>query len=90
MGLSRQEYWSGFPCPPPGDLPDLGIEPISPALQAHSSLTEPAVKPLFQKTVKMREKPGGAGLSPEWTLALHWKVAQTEVTGGISLTPAVW
>ena len=29
MGLSRQEYWSGLPCPPPGDLPNPGIEPIS-------------------------------------------------------------
>ena len=29
MGLSRQEYWSGLPCPPPGDLPDPGIEPVS-------------------------------------------------------------
>ena len=29
MGFSRQEYWSGLPCPPPGDLPDLGIEPAS-------------------------------------------------------------
>ena len=28
-GLSRQEYWSGLPCPPPGDLPDPGIEPMS-------------------------------------------------------------
>ena len=35
MGFSRQEYWNGLPCPPPGDLPDLGIEPaslMSPAL----------------------------------------------------------
>ena len=29
MGFSRQEYWSGLLCPPPGDLPDLGIEPTS-------------------------------------------------------------
>ena len=29
MGFSRQEYWSGLPCPPPGDLPDPGIEPAS-------------------------------------------------------------
>ena len=29
MGLSRQEYWSGFSCPPPGDLPDPGMEPAS-------------------------------------------------------------
>ena len=35
MGFSRKEYWSGLPCPPPGDLPNLGIEPrslMSPAL----------------------------------------------------------
>ena len=30
MGFSRQEYWSGLPCPPPGDLPNSGIEPTSP------------------------------------------------------------
>ena len=29
MGFSRQEYWSGLPCPPPGDLPDPGIKPVS-------------------------------------------------------------
>ena len=36
MGFSRQEYWSGLPCPPPGDLSDPGIEPSSLALQADS------------------------------------------------------
>ena len=41
MGFSRQEYWSGLPCPPPGDLPNVGIEPRSPALQADSLLSEP-------------------------------------------------
>ena len=30
--ISRQEYWSGLPCPPPGEIPDPGIEPESPAL----------------------------------------------------------
>ena len=34
MGCSGQEYWSGVPCPPPGDLPDPGIEPASPASPA--------------------------------------------------------
>ena len=34
MGFSRQEYWSGLPFPPPGDLPNLAIEPESPALPA--------------------------------------------------------
>ena len=38
IGYSRQEYWSGVPCPPPRDLPDPGIEPRSPALQADSLL----------------------------------------------------
>ena len=37
MGFSRQGYWSGEPFPPPGDLPDPRIEPVSPALQADSS-----------------------------------------------------
>ena len=36
MGFSRQEYWSGLPFLSPGDLPDPGIEPRSPALQADS------------------------------------------------------
>ena len=36
MEFSRQEYWSGLPCPPPGDLPNPGIEPRSLALQADS------------------------------------------------------
>ena len=34
MGFSRQEYWSGLPCPPPGDLPDSGMEPLSPVTPA--------------------------------------------------------
>ena len=34
MGFSRQKYWSGFPCPPPGDLPYPGITPMSPAAPA--------------------------------------------------------
>ena len=38
MGFSRQEYWSGLPFPSPGDLPDPGIEPTAPALQADSFL----------------------------------------------------
>ena len=36
MGFPRQEFWSGLPFPPPGDLPDPGIKPRSPALQADS------------------------------------------------------
>ena len=36
MGSSRQEYWSGLPCPLPGDIPNPGIKPASPALQEYS------------------------------------------------------
>ena len=47
MGFSRQEYWSGLPCPPPGDLSDPGVEPkspVSPALQVDSLPSEPLGK----------------------------------------------
>ena len=40
MGFSKQEYWSGLPFPSPGDLPDPGIKPKSPALQAGSLPTK--------------------------------------------------
>ena len=45
MEFSRQEYWSGLPFPSPEDLPDPGIEPESPALQADSLPSEPSRKP---------------------------------------------
>ena len=41
MGFSRQEYWSGLPCPSPGDLPDPRIKPGSPALQIDALPSEP-------------------------------------------------
>ena len=41
MGFSRQEYWSGVPFPPPGNLPDPGVEPMSPAWQADFFTLEP-------------------------------------------------
>ena len=46
MGFCRQEYWSGWPFPSPGDLPDPGIEPRSPALQADALPSESPGKPL--------------------------------------------
>ena len=45
MGFSRQEYWSGLPFPPPGDLPNPGIEPRSPTLQADALTSAPPEKP---------------------------------------------
>ena len=46
MGFSRQEYWSGLPFPSPGDLPNPGIEPGSPTLQAGALSSEPPWKPI--------------------------------------------
>ena len=53
MGFSRQEYWSGLPFPSPGDLPDPGIEPGSPALGADALTSEP---PLLKKGRKKKRK----------------------------------
>ena len=47
MGFSRQERWSVLPFPSPGDLPDPGIKPESPAFQADSLLTELQGNPYF-------------------------------------------
>ena len=50
MGFPRQEYWSGLPFPPPGDLPNPGIEPsslASPALADKFFTTEPPGKPIL-------------------------------------------
>ena len=44
VGFSRQEYWSGLPFPSSGDLPDPGIEPCSPALEADALTSEPPGK----------------------------------------------
>ena len=48
MGFSRLEYWSGLPFPSPGNLPNPGIEPGSPAFQADTLTSAPPGKPLSQ------------------------------------------
>ena len=55
MGFPRQKYWSGFPFPPPGDLPDPGIEPMSPALAGGFFTTEPPGK-LYMWNLKKKKK----------------------------------
>ena len=52
MEFSRQEYWSGLPYPSPGDLPNPGIEPGSPTLQADALPFEPPGKPQNRHTEK--------------------------------------
>ena len=55
MGFPRQKYWSGFPFPPPGDLPDPGIEPMSPALAGGFFTTEPPGT-LYRWNLKKKKK----------------------------------
>ena len=59
MGFSRQEYWSGLPFPSPGNLPDLGIEPRFPALDADALTSEPPGK---TRTI-LREKNKTRGIT---------------------------
>jgi len=69
MGFSRQEFWSGFPFPSPGDPPDPGIKPRSPALQAYSLLCKPPWKP--PKTFSSVQS-----LSCVWLFATPWITAR--------------
>ena len=55
MGFSRQEHWSGLPCPPPGDRLDPGVEPRSPALQSDSLPSEPPWKPNLNAKMNLHE-----------------------------------
>ena len=57
MGFSRQEYWSGLPFPSPGDLPDPGIKPRSPALQADALTSETPGKPKEDILVNVNNVP---------------------------------
>ena len=76
LGFSRQEYWSGLPCPPPGDHPDPGIKPVS--------LVSPASAGRFFTTGTTWEAPNPYPLAPNhsrwaadmsvlsWQLCLRW------------------
>ena len=59
MGFSRQESWSGLPFPPPGDLPNPGIKPGSPALQPDSLPSEPPGKTVETQICKTKLLPAG-------------------------------
>ena len=52
MGFSQQNYWNGLSHPPPGDLPDPGIKPASPALTGRFFTTEPAAEPYINHTTQ--------------------------------------
>ena len=86
-GFSRQEYWSGLPCPPPGDLPDPRIKPGSLVLQADSLLSEPPWKPIYAHistyiSASMYDKyPKGGNGNPFRILV--WKIPWTEKPHGL-------
>ena len=67
MGFSRQEYWSGLPCPPPGDLPDPGTEPLS---QASSALADG-----FFTTSATRETPTSITEASASLNSMTWSIA---------------
>ena len=57
MGFSRQEFWSGLPCPPPGHLPDPGIKSVSLHWWVGSLLLVPPGKPnCILKNIKLKKK----------------------------------
>ena len=89
MGFSGQEYWSGFPFPPPGDLPNPGIKPRSPTLQADSLPGEPQGNPqntgvgslsLLQRIFPTQE-------SNQGLLHCRWSLYQLCYQGSPSITP---
>ena len=72
MGFSRQEYWSGLPFPSPGHLPDPGLEPRSPALQADVLTSEPPGKPSIEdnyRRVSISQPLGSQSASSDLNLA---------------------
>ena len=74
MEFSRQEYWSRLLFPSPGDLPDPGTEPGSPALAGGFFTTEPLEKPYFKvyvESLSLSDFPGGKELPRVTELARH-------------------
>ena len=80
MEFCRQEHWSGLPFPSPGDLPDPGIEPGSPALQADTLPSEPRGSPTFIHKWKDIEKEGHSDICH--SIGKPWK----DNASGISQT----
>ena len=72
MEFSRQEYWSGLPFPSPGDLPDPGIKPKSPALQADSLPSEPLE--MYRWLLILESVGGGKKLGGKEEVELSLKV----------------
>ena len=75
-----QEYWSGLPCPPPGLLPNPGIKPRPPVLQADSLLSEPPGKPLMLLGISQRS----------WKLIFTQKTYTLMFIASLSIITKAW
>ena len=97
MGFSRQEYWKGLPFPSPGDLPNPGIEPGSPALQTDALPSEPLGKtlglPISHPSLFPPSLPGGCTfckvqislIQSPFFLAFHFFCLSCQQGGGEGL-----
>ena len=72
-GILQARIWSELPFPSPGDLPDPGIEPWSPALQADTLLSEAPGKPHLDKTVLQKHTCSPVFIEALFTTAKTWK-----------------
>ena len=69
MGFSWQEHWSGLPCPPPGDIPNPGVEPaspVSPALHADTL-------PLYEASLVAQMVKNPPAMWETWVRSLGWE-----------------
>ena len=87
MGLSRQEYWSGLPCSPPGGRPNPGIEPLSHVsyIHRHGLFTTRKNLPAMQETQVQwlgQEDPLEKEMASHSSIRA-WKIPWTEETGGL-------
>ena len=85
MGFPRQEDWSGVPFPSPGDLPEPGIEPTSPAspaLAGRSFTTEPRGKPSSFHSSPLYQAPPKVGPEPQKARLLELKESELGIPGG--------
>ena len=73
MGFPRQEYWNGLPFLSPGDIPDPGIEPGSPALQAVSLLSETPERREIRHNMFPKKVEQGGRKSKNGEICLSWK-----------------
>mgnify|MGYP006996402882 CR=1 FL=1 len=82
---SRQEHWSGTPCPPPEDLPNPGIEPRSPTLQADSLLSKPPGKP--KNPVDLHDPEIELESYRRILYQLSYQGSQIEIQDSLTVTP---